>query len=195
MNQNKSYQDYLNSQKAHGLSGACDHKYLDYLFQKEKGLNFANAQILDVGCNKFLSFDYLKNKYPSCNPVGICVSQDGLKEAQAQKRHAFYLDAHFLKERFENDSFDLIISFHSFEHMYDLPLVIQNCYDVLKKSGYLYYSFPIPSHNNYYKHWFDIPNQQEALRLLIKPGFNNLWSEVSKCKFRPEQEIVGLLQK
>jgi hypothetical protein len=56
------YQQYLEDQKRHALSGACDDKYLDYLSQVIiPEINLSSLKVLDVGCNKFLSYDYFKN--------------------------------------------------------------------------------------------------------------------------------------
>jgi SAM-dependent methyltransferase len=189
------YDDYLEDQKQHPLSGACDEKYLDYLVSTLlPNLDYSNMQILDVGCNKFLSYDFFKKRY-SNSITGICVSRDGIQEANRNGRPAFELDAHKLLDRFAPNSFDFLIAFHSFEHMYDLPLVLRNCYVVLKPGGYLYYAFPIPSFNAHKKHWYDIPDQNTALKMFDAPGFRSTWHDLVKGKFRPEQEMVGLLQK
>ena len=189
------YKLYLEDQKAHSLSGACDDKYLDYLVQTlHPDYDYSKAKILDVGCNKFLSYDYFLDKYN--NPIlGICISKDGLEEAWRNNRNALEMDAHNMNLHLIPNTYDLVISFHSFEHMYCLPTVLQNCNILLKDQGLLYFSLPIPSHNWHKKHWYDVPTIDAMNKLMEEAKFKSLHKEIIFCKIRPEQEMIGLYQK
>lgn len=189
------YQQYLEDQKGHALSGACDDKYLDYLSQVIiPGINLSSLKVLDVGCNKFLSYNYFKNNFN--NEIdGICISKDGLNEAWKNNRPAQELDAHEMDAFLKHEYYDLILAFHSFEHMFDLPKVLNNCNKLLNPKGLVYFAVPMPSINWHKKHWYDIPTVEEADRLMSSAGFNKVYLEVIFCKIRPEQELIALYKK
>ena len=192
------YQAYMADQIADTLGAGVDDKYLDYLTQKLlPNYDYAKAKILDVGPSKFMSWDYFREKFKN-DITGIDIGKDGLEFCKAHNKTGMIeMDAHRMDEHFAEGVFDLLISFHAFEHMIDLPRVLTNCHKVLKTGGLLYFAQPIPSFNWGRGHWYDVPSVEVMMKLISDAGFKTvLRSEfVRDLRFRPEQEIVALVQK
>lgn len=169
-------------------------KYMDHL----EGLipDVIHKKVLDVGCRSFDTYDwYFKKNYES-DIVGIDIGIEGLEYCFQQGKPCLYCDAHKLLETFPPVTFDLVLSFHSLEHMYDMPLVLCNMYKVLKPGGFLFLAVPIPSMNEGKGHWVDIPSGEHMCRVCMEAGFQKpIYEETVNCKFRIANEYVALLQK
>jgi tocopherol O-methyltransferase len=100
------------------------------------------ATILDLGCGIGGSTLYLAQKY-NARTTGITLSP--VQAARAQERaQAAHLDsnvqfqvANALEMPFADDSFDLVWSLESGEHMPDKQQFVRECYRVLKPGGTL----------------------------------------------------------
>jgi tocopherol O-methyltransferase len=98
------------------------------------------ATILDVGCGIGGSSLYLAEKF-NAKAMGITLSPVQAARARARAR-AIGLNAEFqvadaLNMPFADDSFDLVWSLESGEHMPDKTRFLQECYRVLKPGGTL----------------------------------------------------------
>jgi 2-polyprenyl-3-methyl-5-hydroxy-6-metoxy-1,4-benzoquinol methylase len=173
-------------------------KYLELLTKELlPDLDYPSISILDVGARGFESWDYFIDTY-SKEIVGIDIGAEGLEYCKEHNKHGMIeLDAHKMKEHFPEEEFDLIIALHSFEHMYDLPLVLENCNKVLKPGGYVFFALPMPSYNWKRGHWYDVPTNEAMLKMCDEAGLNKvLYHEWNRdLKYRPEQEMIGLVQK
>jgi tocopherol O-methyltransferase len=100
------------------------------------------TSILDVGCGIGGSSLYLAQKFQA-RVAGITLSP--VQAARATQRaqqanlasHAQFSVADALHMPFDNDSFDLVWSLESAEHMPDKTQFLQECYRVLKPGGRL----------------------------------------------------------
>jgi 2-polyprenyl-3-methyl-5-hydroxy-6-metoxy-1,4-benzoquinol methylase len=174
------------------------YKYMDLLTKdKLPEIDYKTIDVLDVGARAFETWDYFLEKYDR-EIVGIDVGREGLDHCKEHGKHGMSeVDAHRMDEHFAAEQFDLIIALHSLEHMYDLPLVLNNCNKLLKPGGYLFFALPIPSFNWKRGHWYDVPNNSVMLKMCADAKFTNVLYEelISDYKYRPEQEMVGLVQK
>ncbi len=97
---------------------------------------------LDAGCGIGGSTLYLSNKF-NANGIGISLSPFQVSRATERAMEANLTDkAHFLKANalempFEDNSFDLVWSLESGEHMPDKTKFLAECYRVLKPGGKL----------------------------------------------------------
>lgn len=192
----EEYRVYMNDQINDGLGPGADKKYLDFLINNlNPNINWDCAEILDVGARQFSSYDYFKDKF-NLPIIGIDVCKEALDLAAKDNKPLLSLDAHVMNNHFFHNYFDLIIAFHSFEHMYDLPRVLKNSFEILKPNGYLYFALPMPCKNWKRGHWYSVPNNETMCSLLKTAGFFVEYEFLSRNqKFRPGQEMVGLCRK
>lgn len=192
------YQAYLIDQINDTVGAGLDDKYLDYLCKAlQPGLDYHSMKILDVGPSKFLSWDYFREHYQN-DITGIDIGRDGLEYCRERNKTGMIeQDAHTMNERFEAESFDFCISFHAIEHLLDVPQVLRNIFYVLKPGSKFYFSLPCPAPKRDRGHVYEIMSIEAMLQLCKDAGFNKvLHSElVSDLRFRPEQEMICLVQK
>lgn len=189
------YKAYLQDQQLDNVSGSYDSKYLSLLKKWKPDLEYQGKEILDIGTRTFDTWEYFLEHY-STEITGIDVGFEGIEYCKKHKKHGFIeLDAHKMMERFDENTFDLVLAFHSFEHMFDLPLVIENCHKVLKPGGLLFWAIPIPSFNWGRGHWYDIPNERFAHQLCTHRGFKLLKTVTYRdLEIRPEVEMIALME-
>jgi 2-polyprenyl-3-methyl-5-hydroxy-6-metoxy-1,4-benzoquinol methylase len=160
-------------------------------------IDYANISILDVGARAFESWDYFLKKY-DCKIEGIDIGKAGLDYCKEHNKTGMAeVDAHKMQDYFPPEQFDLIVSFHAFEHMYDLPLVLQNCAQVLKPGGHVFFALPMPSINFKRGHWYDVRTKQAMLKMCTDAGLGDvIFDEIVDDKqYRPEQEMIALVKK
>lgn len=98
------------------------------------------SKILEIGsdleCN---CIDYLANRY-SCKGFGINISSDFIKHK--------YDDTNYVKIRadganlpFNDNSFDVVISIATMEHIQNISTFVSECHRVLMNGGYFYSYF------------------------------------------------------
>ena len=98
--------------------------------------------ILDVGCGIGGSTLHLIKKYQakgtgiSLSPLQVSRATQRAAEANLSEK-AHFLEANALEMPFEDNSFDLVWSLESGEHMPDKTKFLQECYRVLKPEGKL----------------------------------------------------------
>lgn len=194
---NSEYQEYLKDQIDDTPGAGIDHKYLNFLLlELLPNFDYHNAKVLDVGAGKFMSWDFFKENFQN-EIVGIDINRAGLEFCREQdKKGMIELDAHEMCEKLVPNQFNLVISFHTLEHMFDLPRVLRNCLEVLKETGYFFFAIPMPSYNWKKGHWYDIPTPKFMLDLCRRIGFKEVfWEVFGDSRFRPEREMVCLLRK
>lgn len=169
MKKTKEYKVWLKDQQEDGNTignkmGRINRKkwmyaYMNLLCDKCKDhIDFHNAKILDVGCKELYTFDYFQEKYNNTNVTGVDIVLDVFECEETKNKPIQKIDAHFLADHFSPGTFDIIIVSHSLEHMFDLSLVAQNLYTILKDDGILFSVVPIPSKNEKKGHWQELPN-------------------------------------
>lgn len=116
-------------------------EFLNWAGVKQVGANPGDSpQILDVGCGIGGSSIYLAQKFEA-NVVGITLSPVQATRAaeRAQEAglasHVQFQVADALEMPFPDNSFDLVWSMESGEHMPDKEKFLQECYRVLKVGG------------------------------------------------------------
>lgn len=200
----RGYFDYVKDQEEdeifdeehRELGKAWSFKYCDFLTEELlKDEDLEGFDILDVGCREFFTYDYFLEKY-NLEIKGIDIGKKGLDYTSQNNKPAVYCDAHKLSNKYEEDTFDLVMSLHCLEHMFDLPKVLSEIYKCLKPDGYLYFAVPIPSHNTGRGHWYDIESTSSMEKMCLSVGFEMLYSNLfPPGKFREEKEMIGLFRK
>ena len=194
--ESEDYKIYLQDQTSETLGAGIDYKYFTHLVEDIlPDFDYSNTKILDVGTGSFNSYLFFKEKYNNII-TGIEIATISLEKSAKDGTGVLNIDAHRMCEYFKNETFDLVYSSHSLEHMFDLPLVIKNCYKVLKSGGYFYFSLPIPCYNWKKGHWYDVPDISTMTRYCINEGFVMVHSEYStNGKYRAENEMIALARK
>ncbi len=113
------------------------------LWSDMKNPDNAPQNILDVGCGIGGSTLYLSEKFSQTvtNAYGITLSPVQAKRAEERSKNTDLADkvkfqvANALEMPFANNTFDLVWSLESGEHMPDKEKFLQECYRVLKPGG------------------------------------------------------------
>ncbi len=100
--------------------------------------NLNHLKVLEVGCGRGVFCQYLKNQYPNADITGVDFSEKAIEIASLRNKQKN--DINFRVENaesltFENDSFDIVISCETLEHVSRPHLMVKELYRVLKYNG------------------------------------------------------------
>lgn len=189
------YSIYIENQRAETGGAGVDHKYLSYLVDTLlPDFDYSGARVLDVGAGMFKSFDYFLERFNN-KIVGIEIAEMSIKYAEENNLPLYDIDAHLMDEYFAEKSMDLVVSLHSLEHMLDMPLVLSNCYKILRPEGYFFFALPIPVAQlaKHEGHWYPCDTPEEMVSLTTGAGFTMVTHFMSENdQFRAGSEFVGL---
>jgi len=142
-------------------------------------LNWAEGlDVLDAACGEGYGSHLLATKAKTV--VGVDISTTAIKHAQKtySKSNLTYIQSNVLSMDFKDDSFDLVVSFETLEHLSEHQELIQEFKRVLKPNGVLIISTPDKKEysdktgfNNEY-HIKEL--YQDEFADLIQPEFNNI---------------------
>jgi ubiquinone/menaquinone biosynthesis C-methylase UbiE len=99
------------------------------------------GKILEIGCGRGDFSIYLAQKYPDAKITGIDFSQVAIDKAnEKSKLHSQLNNLYFQKDdatklSFQSDSYDLVISCETLEHVNNQNLMLKEIYRVLKTDG------------------------------------------------------------
>lgn len=201
------YQIYLQDIATETLGQDAGTLYLPNLLDWLPNFNYQTSRILDVGASIFSTYNWFDEKFGNhidgfelatfalnyqVHPFqGQCSwNQDKIARFKCP------VDAHRMLEHYQSSTYDMVISFHALEHMFDVPLVLHNIYEVLRSGGYFYFSLPAPSANFHRGHWYEITDLSFVEGLCRQASFQILKSEhLWDLRYRPQPEIIGLARK
>jgi 2-polyprenyl-3-methyl-5-hydroxy-6-metoxy-1,4-benzoquinol methylase len=97
-------------------------------------------RVLDVGCNDgYIGGLILQNH----NDVyGVDIVKDNLKEATKKGIKAIFFDITKRNFPYESNLFDVVLLGDVIEHVFDTDMILKNCYNILKPSGFLLLTTP-----------------------------------------------------
>ncbi len=109
----------------------------DYANKNNKKINSFNC--LDIGCSTGLITSFLSKNFKKT--IGIDTDFNAIKSAKKlSKKNLNFIKASALEIPFKNDSFDLVICNHIYEHVPDAQKMFDEIYNLLKKDGFCYLS-------------------------------------------------------
>lgn len=124
-----------------------------YSFAKEL---CAGRRVLDAACGEGYGSRLLAN-WGASEVVGVDISAEAIASAQqhfsSENVRFIQNDAETLPRHFEPNSFDLIVSFETIEHVQDPALFLRNIRDLLKPGGVVAISCP--------NDWWYFPTEAE----------------------------------
>lgn len=124
-----------------------------YSFAKEL---CAGKRVLDAACGEGYGSRLLAN-WGASEVVGVDISAEAIASAQqhfsSESVRFIQNDAETLPRHFEPNSFDLIVSFETIEHVQDPELFLRNIRDLLKPGGVVAISCP--------NDWWYFPTEAE----------------------------------
>ncbi len=138
LNEEKIDSLYLKS----GFNYDCESEYLKKTYFKyfKKYLqvqDIKNKKILEIGCGNGFFLEELK-KNGIKNVYGIEPGQESVKKANAKIKNNIKVDI-LRKTLFPKSSFDIILCFHTLDHIPDPNEFLKIAYDLLKKNGKVFF--------------------------------------------------------
>ena len=110
-----------------------------FKLDKEKKLLLKNLEILDIGCGGGLISEPMARL--GGNITGIDAGEKNIKVASLHSKKS-NLKINYLnkspEQLKEKEKFDIILNLEIVEHVDDLDLYLQSCYDLLKKNGLMF---------------------------------------------------------
>jgi len=95
-----------------------------------------NPKVLEVGCGNGFFLKTLVDSGYTPNVFGVEPSSKMVLEASLILRGKIKVDT-FKLDLFPKNSFNLILCFHTLDHMFDPEEFVQGAYSMLKKNGYI----------------------------------------------------------
>lgn len=96
----------------------------------------ANPKVLEVGCGNGFFLKALVDSGFTKNVSGVEPSSRMALEVDRILRNKIKVDI-FKSNLFPKDSFDLVLCFHTLDHMFDPKEFVRGAYAMLKKNGYV----------------------------------------------------------
>jgi len=112
------------------------------LVESNTQLCIKKSRILDFGCHDGAIVNLLRNENINISGVDLSNGKDKSFLEQHKSNHVKYAELKNYRIPYEDNSFDLIISHHVFEHVMDYETTLQELSRVLKKNGKVLNVFP-----------------------------------------------------
>lgn len=116
----------------------------------------ANKRVLDIACGEGYG-SHLLARWGAAEVVGVDVSPEALQSANAHfsGEHVRFVqsEGESLLDKFEPESFDLIVSFETIEHVSDPVKFLNNLKRLVKSGGFIAISCP--------NDWWYFPTEEE----------------------------------
>lgn len=111
--------------------------HYEYFFTSAFNLDkefYKNKKIMDIGCGPRGSLEWAANAF-ECECVGVDPLADKYEELNGRSHKMKYVKAYAENIPFDNNYFDVISSFNSFDHVNDPEKVLSEIKRVLKPKG------------------------------------------------------------
>ena len=115
----------------------CEHEER-YVFA---GLHVKNKEVLDVACGSGIGTDYLL-KAGAIRSSGIDMDAQAIRYARANYQGCAFVNADATQTGFLSNSFDVVVSFETIEHLENQRGFLRECYRILRPGGLLICSTP-----------------------------------------------------
>lgn len=141
--QEKAYTDFYQSTQQHGIGDMVSRMTYPVI----RRIDFKGKQVLEVGPGIIRHLQYIKNKpvkYTICDVDEnvLCISEKQLSDAGISCETVFLKRERGSALPFADESFDIVISFYSLEHLYPLDDYLVEINRILKKEGRLIGGIP-----------------------------------------------------
>lgn len=133
-------------------------------------IEYFKGELLDAGCGKMPYKEYLLTNSAIDNYIGLDIDNALIYDEQIKPDYTW--DGFVMP--FPDNQFDTIISIEVLEHCPDSQVYMNECYRVLKKGGFMFFTTPFlwPLH--------EVPHDEfrytpfALKRIFQKAGFNNI---------------------
>lgn len=145
------------------------------------------GKVLEIGCGDGAMLQLLTDR--NVDAVGVDASASGISRCTAAGLRAQCLDVSTDSLPFPNDSFDVVISLETFEHLMNPHYALQEVRRTLRSGGRLFCSIPNPriGHPYLYPGLFEYKNFR---RFLEQAGFDV--KRVEHWQWAPRETILPL---
>jgi ubiquinone/menaquinone biosynthesis C-methylase UbiE len=125
-------------------------------------------KVLDAGFGLGAFDHYLASKM-NCDISAVSFSEAEVEAAGKLygnqpvkgKLNFIHADFHFLKNKFEDNTFDMVMFLESFEHAHDKEKVLRDSYSLIKQGGYLFLKF-------HFLLWHNAKGREEAFNASVQ---------------------------
>lgn len=144
---------YYHSPPAGGLKDKLTrlHKSLAYkvyrkrIFQSlRKNDSLASCNILEIGCGPGYLSSFLESWFPTANITAFEYDVRLIEEAKTRTQNVSFVQGNAESLELEENTFDVVISLHLIEHLYNPELMIGEVSKVLKPGGLFILATPNP---------------------------------------------------
>jgi len=147
--------------KKNNIEQLYDKRYEGTYMEEHKGLELYKVKcilneipgsikgILDYGCGQGGWVKLLLNKFTNAKIYGIDISDKAIELAAKRFPQHKFLSFNGKRGPFEDNSFDLIFSYHVLEHVYNIQKTVFDISRLLKKDGYLCIILPCGNENSF----------------------------------------------
>ena len=123
----------------------------DILFQKAKKIlsiledyltDLSNLELLDIGCSGGFTSFVLSEKFKKVTAIDIDIKAIEFAKNNFTKNNITYQLNNLMYLDFKQESFDVIICSHVYEHVPDSQILMNKIYRLLKPGGTCYFAAP-----------------------------------------------------
>ena len=192
----ESYQDYYDAQN--GRSGMkasqINLELIMNIFNLES--EDKNINILDIGCRDATAVDFLHSKGFK-NTYGFDIGERAKETWYNTYDKAFvdnYLTVNDVHEGIPyNKEFQLILSSHVIEHLFDAPKAIEHMYKHLTTGGFLFTQVPIQPEERFLNakpHYYMFDSMDDYISLFDETKFKVVHQEEGFKAANPEATLI-----
>ena len=136
------------------------------------------TSVLDYGCGQGGWIEVLKNSFTAAKITGIDISEKAIEKARARYENCKFFSFNGKKAPIDDNSFDLVFTYHVIEHVYDIESVVHDISRIVRPGGHICTILPCGNPGSF----------EEKVTNLIKNGKEKSFDGLGRERFFYETE-------